>query len=552
MAKKRTKKSNISTAKKAVIDAYLKFVKTNKRHPSTSEMKSMDISRDMIKHHYGSLSKLKNFARESHPNIFKDIIDETLFEPQKFKKIQEVVGNYKRFVITTAITGCNIHDGFYKALKTYCRKNKALLLVLPCSDPAAKVGWSFDSKLSKEYIVGHDLSLGKNFNIRQIQLSAKQIKPTTGLQRLSQKDGAFIYASPKQSLEYVPISGEKLPHPIMTPGAITRPNYDTDKYMSKRTAYIANFDHVIGAVVVEVDSDDSYYFRQIQAEPGSGNFVDLGRYYQANGKVKKMPAEALVMGDYHAGEHDEEAKKVWKDVVKYVGVKHLIGHDVYNGKSINHHDYRKSIVQARKALHDQISLEQELEITAKEVNDMCKWVKGKFIWVKSNHDEVLDRYLNEARFIGDDVNLRLASQLIKPMIDGEDPLQYALENLTELSKKPGQKKKVEQLKQKDKVLFLERDQDFKIAGIECSSHGDKGPNGSRGSMASFEKAYGACVIGHAHSPEILRNVWRVGTTSKLRLDYNSGASSWMHTSCLIYGNGSRQMINSIRGKWRLK
>lgn len=546
------KTPNISAAKKVVIEAYIEFVKENKRHPSSSELKAMDVSRDMVKHHYGSLSRLKEYARQNYQKVFKDVIDETLFEPQRFKKIQEEIGNYNRFVITTAVTGCEVHNDFYKSLKNYCKRNKAMLLVLPCSDTAAKVGWSFDSKLSNDYIVGHDLSLGKNFNIRQIQLSAKQIKPTTGLQRLSQKDGAFIYASPKQSLEYVPISGEKLPHPIMTSGAITKANYDTDKYMSKRTAYIANFDHVIGAVVVEIDKDDFYYFRQIQADPKTGGFVDLGKFYSPNGTVKKMEAEALVMGDYHAGEHDEEAKKVWREVIKFVGVKHVIGHDVYNGKSVNHHDYRKTITQARKAVNNQISLEDELEVTCKEVNDICSWIKGKFIWVKSNHDEVLDRYLNEARYINDDVNLRLASQLIKPMIDGHDPLQYALENLTELCEKPKQKRKVTQLKDKNKVMFLERDKDFKIAGIECSSHGDKGPNGSRGSMEAFEKAYGACVIGHAHSPAILRNVWRVGTTSKLRLDYNSGASSWMHTSCLIYPNGSRQMINSIRGKWRLK
>jgi len=543
-----------NSSKKFIIDIYLKFVKKNGRHPSTSEMLKMGVSRDKIRHHYGSISELKEQARNNYPKIFNKIIDETLFEPQKFTKIEKDIDNYDRFVITTAVTGCELHENFYKALKNYCKRNKALLLILPCSDPAANVSWNFDTRLSNEYFVGHDLTLSKNIHIRMIQLSAKQIKPTTGLQRLSQKDGAFIYASPKQFLEYVPISGEKLPHSIMTPGAITKSNYDTDKYMSKRTAYLANFDHIVGAVVVEIDKDERYYFRQVQAEPKSGAFIDLGIRYTSNGKIQKVPAEAFILGDYHSGEHDETAKATWKEVIDYVGVKNIIGHDVYNGRSVNHHDKDKRITRAKKALSEQISLEKEFELTCKEVNEICSWIPGKFIWVKSNHDEVLDRYLQEARYLDDDINLRLASQLIRPMIDGLDPLKYAMENLTKLCEGPHLKKglKIEQIKNPKKIIWLCRDHDYKIAGVECGAHGDKGPNGAGASMTAFEKAYGSCIIGHAHTPGILRNVYRVGTTSKLRLDYNIGASSWLHTSCLLYPNGSRQLINSIRGKWRKK
>jgi hypothetical protein len=538
--------------KKSIKSIYKKFVKKHKRNPSSADLNKLDVSRDMIRHHFGNMTNLKDEMREENPSLFSKIIDETLFEPQRFKKIEEEVGSYKRFVITTAVTGCDVHDKFYASLKNYCKRNDALLLILPCKDPAANVGWSFDSKLSEEFFVGSDLTLNKNMHIRMIQLSAKQIKPTTGLQRLSQKDGGFIYASPKQFLEYVPVSGQKLPHPIMTTGAITKPNYDTDRHMSKRTAYIAEFDHVMGAIIIELDTNANYYFRQIQAEPKTGNFVDLGKYYKNNGSVEKMAPEAFVLGDYHAGEHDPQAKQVWKEVIELTGAKNIIGHDVYNGKSVSHHDQHKKVTKARKALQDQLSLEDELEITAKEVNDMCDWISGKFIWVKSNHDEVLDRYLEEGRYVEDELNLRLASQLVKPMVDGQDPLEYALTNLGDLTSGPFSKKTRNSLKSPEKVQFLKRDEDFKVAGIELSSHGDKGPNGSKGSMQAFETSYGACVVGHSHSPAILRHVWRVGTTSLLRLDYNVGASSWMHSSCLVYPNGSRQMINSIRGRWRLK
>ena len=68
-----------------------------------------------------------------------------------------------------------------------------------------------------------------------------------------------------------------------------------------------------------------------------------------------------------------------------------------------------------------------------------------------------------------------------------------------------------------------------------------------------ENAYGLSVTGHAHTPEILRGAWQVGTTSKLNLDYTKGSpSSWFQTACLVYPNGSRQLISVVDGKWCTK
>ena len=68
----------------------------------------------------------------------------------------------------------------------------------------------------------------------------------------------------------------------------------------------------------------------------------------------------------------------------------------------------------------------------------------------------------------------------------------------------------------------------------------------------MELAYGSCVIGHIHSPEILRNAFCVGTSTHLSLEYNKGPSSWCNTSCLVHKNGSKQLINCIKGNWRVQ
>ena len=93
-------------------------------------------------------------------------------------------------------------------------------------------------------------------------------------------------------------------------------------------------------------------------------------------------------------------------------------------------------------------------------------------------------------------------------------------------------------------------EDMRIAGCQLAAHGDKGPNGSHGNLTSIEKSYLNSVTGHSHTPKILRNAWSVGTTSKLKLNYNSGPSSWLHASVGLYENGQKQMYISIEGKWR--
>jgi hypothetical protein len=147
----------------------------------------------------------------------------------------------------------------------------------------------------------------------------------------------------------------------------------------------------------------------------------------------------------------------------------------------------------------------------------------------------LDRYLNEGRYIDHPYNHRLALDLAAAFIDGLNPLKYYLES-----------KKIDT---KHKIIWLERDTSYKIAGIECGMHGDKGANGARGSANSLEHAYGPCTYGHTHTPEINRGAFCVGTSSFLQLDYNVGASSWLHTSCLVYPNGQRQLINCLDGKF---
>jgi hypothetical protein len=227
-------------------------------------------------------------------------------------------------------------------------------------------------------------------------------------------------------------------------------------------------------------------------------------------------------------------------IIKALKPKYIVLHDAFNGLSINHHEEHAQISKAKRVANNKHKLEDEVERLTQDIEDFIK-LNTNVVIVKSNHDEFLCKhYLQYGKYIHDPQNHRYALPLAISMLDGIDPLQYAVEN------------KLSNAKYKNNITWLKRDDDFCIAGIQLGAHGDKGSNGSRGSLHSMESAYGNCVTGHSHTPGILRGAWAVGTSSLLKLNYNTGPSSWLQAHCLVYSNGSRQLINIINGKWRVQ
>lgn len=516
-------------------------------YPGRAELGKAGYNRDKLRHYFSNLASLKEaakeWAEENDRGAFDHIIDASIFTKENFEILKDNVKKYSRFVVTTAVVGCPVHEGFLDSIQTYCKRNKAMLLVLPAADPASAGDWNLDSDLGAESIVMGDLPLNSNLFLCSIKQSAKQIDPTTGLDRIGQRNGSFIYASPKQRLKFMPVSNVKHPHAEMTTGAITLPRYfdikDTlhNPYMSERTAYIANHDHIIGAIIVEIVDKKMYHFRQIQAD-SSGAFVDLGDFYSGN-KVSKMYAEALDMGDWHSGETDPTAVKAWKEVIDLVKPKKLFVHDGFNGLSINHHERDRQIRRAILAKKGLLNLESEISGFAKDLDTMCSWKPiEEVIVVKSNHDIFLNGWLDHGEYVKDPHNYSIGVDLAKAMKDGNDPLKFGTEMLG--------------LKNKQKIRWLSMDEDYFIAKIQCGAHGHKGPKGTKGNIAGMERAYGQSVTGHSHAPEILRGAWQNGTSSYLKLSYNEGPSDWVHASTIIYPNGMRQLINSFEGNWRLK
>jgi hypothetical protein len=211
--------------------------------------------------------------------------------------------------------------------------------------PAESISNSFEKKTAvfdKEFnsdkylFVQEDTPLNNNISLCSIQVSAKQVKPITGLSRLGRREGSYVFASPKQFLEYIPSGNNRdKNYSIMTPGSCTLPNYYSETFVSKRISYIAGHDHQMGAVIIEIEDDDIFHFRQIQCED-DGSFIDMGKQYSHNKKTKRVPVNAI-MGDIHGVQADEDAIGMFATLFATMDLRSLYLHDIFDGYSISHH-----------------------------------------------------------------------------------------------------------------------------------------------------------------------------------------------------------------------
>lgn len=498
------------------------------------------IKRSAIKVLYRDIDEIEQDARHEFPHKFKDIRLNSIYTTKYMKDLRDVIKDesIKRFLITTAVTGCEVDKNFLASAKHYCAVNNAKLLIMLSTDPASRVAKSaskIDKALADECIVFEEMSLNSKISLSSIKTSAKMVYPQRALSRVGKRTRSLIVASPKQDMDVTATGDNEFTHVQMTTGAITIPNYETDKYWSERTSYIAYHDHVMGGLIVEIEDNKLFHYRQIQAD-NKGRFVDLGVMYGPKSTVE-FPPEALIEPDRHVGDTNPVVENIIYEIYKETKARSAFCHDIFNGTSVNHHERKNKLTRAELMNMGKLTLAEELKRVTETINKMTK-IYDKLYIVKSNHDEFLSRYLESGFFIDEPQNLEIALELALAKIQGNEPFRYGVEKFG--------------LEDPDKIEWLDRDQPKKIANIEVGAHGDLGCNGARGNAMHMEKAYGNAVSGHSHTPRILRGAWVVGTMTHLRVSYTRGPSGWMNTLCLVYPNGSRQMINIIKGKWRLK
>ena len=255
------------------------------------------------------------------------------------------------------------------------------------------------------------------------------------------------------------------------------------------------------------------------------------------------------MGDTHVDYIDPAVERATfgkGGIIDTLKPEHLVWHDLLDAYAVNPHHQVNAFLRATKQSQGLADVKKEIQ---RAVNFLVKRTPAdaKSVVVASNHNDFVTRYMLSQDWRADPVNAKFYLETALHLISGSKidlhgfSMPDAFKHWFNYFKPAGW----------DKALLLGRDATFSLQGIELSMHGDVGPAGVRGSAMNLRRIGVKSVIGHSHSPCISEGCYQVGTSTSLRLEYNSGPSAWLNTHCLLYANGKRQLISIIDGKWRL-
>jgi hypothetical protein len=365
-----------------------------------------------------------------------------------------------------------------------------------------------------------------------VKIQPTAVDPMTGLQGMSGINSC-VFGSPRVHMETIPVLEGNLPKMMMTTGSCTVNNY-TDSKAGKK----GEFHHTLGFVVVEIKDKDTFFARQVTAND-YGDFTDL--YFNVSydpdeekSVVKRIEkVSAAILGDLHYGQHDERVISRTLDLFSLIRPENVVLHDVFDGLSINHHESKDPFIQFQREIDGTNSLRREIDemlVGLESFKDYNTTI------VRSNHDDFLDRWLKGTDW-------RKATTM-------KNSIEY-MEYSALLLKGKAPNGIIPYLIQEKFPTFvtLGRSDSFVINGWELGQHGDVGASGTRGSLIQFRKLNTKIVVGHYHSPGRKDGALAVGTSTKLRVNYNIGPSGWLQSHVIIHEDGKAQHINFIKGEF---
>lgn len=456
-----------------------------------------------------------------------------------------------RFIVTAAQNATPVHGGFVKALEIACNALNAELLVIPLRYKNPTSRWT-KSQANDEvwapevtpYLYNQRKALNKNIVVLgDIKTQPTASSPLTGFEAITHGESAIL-GHTKLQLRVIPTPQMRFPKILTTTGACTKPNY-TDS----RAGKLGEFHHTLGAALVETRGK-IFHLRQINADSTTGHFTDLTTIYgPGGGTVPALPASALAMGDTHADFVDPAVDRATfgrGGIVETLRPRHLVFHDLLDGYSVNPHHRGNPFAALVKRHTGKDDAQAEVLRAVKFLTDRT-YAGTEQIVVPSNHDDFLRRWIIDTDWRSDPTNAKFYLTTALAMVESAkltphgvqyaDPFQYWVRRYA---------------RESCEVRCLGADESFVLGDVEYGLHGDRGPNGSRGSARSLRRIGVKTVIGHSHTPAIEEGCYQTGTSTRLRLEYNAGPSSWLQSHVIQYAlGGKRCLINIIEGEWRL-
>ena len=477
-----------------------------------------------------------------------DADEETEVGPVTFSR--DLAGA-RTFVITSAQNATPPNLEFLGCLKTMAAAKKAELIVCPYRYRNATSAWTEAQQQSEwwspeflPYLWNIRLDVAPGLVLMaDVSIQPTASEPLSGFDAMTGMASGIV-GHPKVALQSIAGPGSGAAKLMLTTGACTLPNYTSTK-----AGKLGEFHHSYSAVVVEVD-DAGYHVRHVSFDSSTSTVVDLAHEYHADGLVEEAERPvAVVLGDVHVGttaEHVDRATFGSGGIVEYLQPEHIVAGDVFDGLSCNPHSAGDPFQAVALANVDRDDVEAE-------VRTAWSWMVDRtppgctFVAVSDNHGDFLRRWLCRSDWRTDPRNalfyLEIAGKLAKGahVASGGPRYAGALKTAFEALPMPADKS----------IRVLNEDESFVLAGVELGIHGNRGPNGSRGSIRNLRRLGHKSVIGHSHTAGISEGTYQVGTSTELRLGYNAGPSSWSHAHCVVHANSKRQMLFIRRdGAWR--
>ena len=512
---------------------------------------NLGISRTTVRRH---LAKAEQELSLVHN---KPLASGRIEKRQTFKRSLPTGNNVFRYILTAAQNNTYAHGNFWGnllALKEWYGDCEILVSQFtynkssysekstkpghgPTEDDVAEL-W-FDGRL-EGYFCNDSVELAPSLVFcGESNTLPTATRPLSGYKTYTKKkSGIFPHA--RIAMESVPAMQENAAKFNYTTGTCTQINY-----IQKKAGLKAEFHHSYGACIVEVNSRGEWWVRQLNAED-DGSFYDLNIYVKEGEVTDGCRVEGINWGDIHTYRLDPVVREVnWGSggILDTLMPSYQFMHDSIDFFPRNHHAVKDSHAMFKRFADKQDSVEEEFDLVSEFFNSESYREWCATIVVDSNHDNAFIRWLREADYRADPVNavFFLKSQLAmyQAIERGDDDYHLTEDTLT----KKGLNTDVE---------FLRPGQSFVIAGsIECGMHGDKGPNGARGSPLNLSNMGTRANTGHTHSAGILDGLYTAGTSSIMPLDYSKDApSSWSQSHIVTYLNGKRTIITLYNGKWR--
>lgn len=495
------------------------------------------------------------------------------------KKFKRKIDTSKYMVFTAAQNATPVHELFFDALKSFADDMDAELCVIPIRYKNATSVWTESQQnaehwlrdvaerelaedgITKQSFTGHPEDwIGKlddyaskylyeqrrKLNNNLVVVGDMKVQPTaadplTSLEGLTHGESG-IFGHTKLRLKCVATPQNRMPKILTTTGACTQPNY-TDTPTGKK----GEFHHVLGAVVVQIESPSKFHLYHINARKSDGAFIFMESVYYADGRIERAPpAQALIFGDAHYRFADSavvDATFGEHGLVDRLNPEKLVWHDLLDCYFGNPHHGNNPFI--RKAKH-----EAGFHIAKDEVEETIAWMKrlskGRVSYIAaSNHDDMFARWViredwkelppeNMEFYLETALQMARSARMSEIGAEYLDPFAYWIDRLTNPA---------------DEIYPLKQNESLTIADIECSYHGDKGPRGARGTIKNLSQIGVKVISGHGHSPAIQDGHTRTGTMTRLTAEYVDGPNDWLNAHASIDAFGKRHLHFCIDGSF---